>query len=45
MSKMHPMFGYGATGDPSKVDKFWKTGKGMRINSSMKNNIGTAGNT
>lgn len=45
MSKMHPMFGYGHTGDPTKVTKFWKTGKGMRVNSSMKNNIGTAGNT
>jgi reductive dehalogenase len=45
MSKMHPMFGYGHTGDPSKVKKFWNTGKGMRVNSRMKNNIGTAGNT
>ncbi len=43
MSHMHPMFGYGATGDPSKVKKFWETGKGMRVNSSMKNNIATAG--
>ena len=43
MSKMHPLFGYGETGDPHKVDKFWQTGKGMRVNPSMKNNIGTAG--
>ena len=43
MSKMHPMFGYGHTGDPAKAVKFWKTGKGMRVNSTMKNNIGTSG--
>ncbi len=45
MSKMHPMFGYGHTGDPAKAVKFWKTGKGMRVNSKMKNNIGTSGRT
>nr|MDJ0864955.1 reductive dehalogenase [Myxococcota bacterium] len=43
MSKMHPLFGYGATGDPAKVDKFWKSGEGMRINPSSKNNSTTAG--
>ncbi len=43
MSKMHPLFGYGHTGDPAKAVKFWKTGKGMRVNSKMKNNIGTSG--
>ena len=43
MSHMHPLFGYGATDDPAKVEKFWKTGEGMRVNPSMKNNIGTAG--
>ncbi|MDJ0848152.1 MAG: reductive dehalogenase domain-containing protein [Myxococcota bacterium] len=43
MSKMHPLFGYGVTGDPAKVDKFWKTGEGMRVNPSSKNNMTTAG--
>jgi epoxyqueuosine reductase len=42
MAKMHPAFGYGKTGDPKKVDKFWKTGEGMRVNPDMKNNIGTS---
>ncbi len=45
MSKMHPLFGYGETGDPHKVDKFWKTGKGMRVNPKMLNNRSTAGYT
>ena len=43
MSKMHPLFGYGETDSPAKVDKFWRTGKGMRINPSSKNNMTTAG--
>ena len=43
MSHMHPLFGYGATDDQDKVDKFWKTGEGMRINPSSKNNSSTAG--
>ncbi len=43
MSKMHPMFGYGAVNDPAKVKKFWKTGEGMRVNPSSKNNSTTAG--
>jgi len=42
MSELHPVFGYGAVGDPAKVAKFWETGEGMRINTSMKNNIGTS---
>ena len=43
MSLMHPMFGYGATEDPAKVEKFWKTGEGMRVNPSSKNNSGNSG--
>ncbi len=43
MSKMHPLFGYGATDDPAKTEKFWKTGEGMRVNPSSKNNSTTAG--
>ena len=43
MSHMHPLFGYGATDDPAKVEKFWKTGEGMRVNPSSKNNSSTAG--
>ena len=43
MSQMHPLFGYGETDDPAKVEKFWKTGEGMRVNPSSKNNISTAG--
>ena len=43
MAELHPVFGYGATADPDKVAKFWETGKGMRVNPMMKNNIGTAG--
>ncbi len=42
MAQMHPAFGYGHTNDPAKAEKFWKTGEGMRVNSSMKNNIGTS---
>ena len=45
MAELHPVFGYGATDDPAKVDKFWETGKGMRVNLSMKNNIGTSNNS
>ncbi len=42
MAELHPIFGYGAHEDPDKVAKFWKTGEGMRTNTGMKNNIGTA---
>ncbi|MDJ0895131.1 MAG: reductive dehalogenase [Alphaproteobacteria bacterium] len=42
MSELHPIFGYGAHGDPAKVEKFWNTGEGMRVNPGMKNNIGTS---
>jgi reductive dehalogenase len=42
MAEMHPAFGYGHTNDPKKVEKFWKTGAGMRVNPQMKNNIGTS---
>ncbi len=42
MAKSHPAFGYGHTNDPKKVEKFWKTGEGMRTNTDMKNNIGTS---
>jgi reductive dehalogenase len=42
MAELHPVFGYGATGDPAKVEKFWQTGEGMRVNPHMKNNIGTS---
>ncbi len=41
-AELHPVFGYGAVGDPAKVDKFWETGEGMRVNVKMKNNIGTS---
>ncbi len=41
-AQLHPVFGYGAVGDPAKVEKFWTTGEGMRVNPSMKNNIGTS---
>ena len=42
MAEAHPAFGYGHTNDPKKVEKFWKTGEGMRVNPGMKNNIGTS---
>ncbi len=42
MAELHPVFGYGAVDDPAKVEKFWQTGKGMRTNTHMKNNIGTS---
>lgn len=42
MAEAHPMFGYGHTNDPAKAVKFWKSGEGMRVNSGMKNNIGTS---
>ncbi len=42
MAQAHPAFGYGQTNDPAKVEKFWKTGEGMRVNPGMKNNIGTS---
>ena len=42
MAELHPVFGYGAHDDPSKVEKFWRTGEGMRVNPDMKNNIGTS---
>ncbi len=41
-AELHPVFGYGAHDDPTKVDKFWETGEGMRTNLKMKNNIGTS---
>lgn len=46
MAEAHPAFGYGGqsrTPIPVKVEKFWASGEGMRTNTSMKNNIGTAG--
>jgi hypothetical protein len=42
MAEAHPAFGYGHTNDPAKAIKFWKTGEGMRVNVSLKNNIGTS---
>ena len=42
MAEAHPAFGYGHTNDPKKVEKFWKTGEGMRVNPGLKNNIGTS---
>jgi reductive dehalogenase len=42
MAELHPVFGYGAVDDPAKVEKFWETGEGMRVNPGMKNNIGTS---
>ena len=42
MADAHPRFGYGATNDPARVEKFWKTGEGMRVNKHLKNNIGTS---
>ncbi|MGF1760368.1 reductive dehalogenase [Photobacterium sagamiensis] len=42
MAQAHPAFGYGHTNDPERVEKFWKTGEGMRTNISLKNNIGTS---
>ena len=42
MAESHPAFGYGHTNDPKRVEKFWKTGEGMRTNISLKNNIGTS---
>jgi hypothetical protein len=42
MAEAHPAFGYGHTNDPEKVEKFWKTGEGMRTNIRLKNNIGTS---
>jgi reductive dehalogenase len=46
MAEAHPAFGYGGqTGTPiaSKVEKFWESGEGMRVNSSSKNAATTAG--
>ena len=42
MAQMHPMFGYGHTNDPKKAVKFWESGEGMRVNTGLKNNIGTS---
>jgi epoxyqueuosine reductase len=42
MAELHPAFGYGHTNDPKKVVKFWESGEGMRVNTGMKNNIGTS---
>ena len=42
MADLHPMFGYGSTQDPAKVKKFWKTGRGMRVNPSNKHIFGTS---
>ena len=42
MAEAHPAFGYGHTNDPKKAVKFWKSGEGMRVNTGMKNNIGTS---
>ena len=42
MASAHPLFGYGGTNDPKRVEHFWKTGEGMRTNIHMKNNIGTS---
>jgi len=42
MAEAHPAFGYGHTNDAKKVEKFWKSGEGMRTNTKMKNNIGTS---
>ena len=42
MAELHPVFGYGSTGDPAKVEHFWQSGEGMRTNTHMKNNIGTS---
>ncbi|WP_028866045.1 reductive dehalogenase [Psychromonas aquimarina] len=46
MAEGHPAFGYGGQSRnpiPAKVEKFWVSGEDMRTNTSMKNNIGTAG--
>lgn len=42
MAEAHPAFGYGSTNNPAKVEKFWQTGQGMRVNAKMKHNIGTS---
>jgi reductive dehalogenase len=42
MAELHPAFGYGSTENPEKVKKFWKTGKGMRVNKHNKHNYGTS---
>lgn len=42
MAELHPAFGYGGTQDPEKVKKFWKTGEGMRVNTSNKHTYGTS---
>jgi reductive dehalogenase len=46
MAEAHPAFGYGGqsgTPVPGKPEKFWQTGEGMRVNDSMRNNIGAVG--
>jgi len=46
MASAHPAFGYGGqsgTPVPGKVEKFWQSGEGMRVNDSMRNNIGAVG--
>lgn len=42
MAQAHPAFGYGKTADPAKVEHFWKSGKGMRVNKHTKNNNNTS---
>jgi len=46
MAEAHPAFGYGGQGPvpmPSKVEKFWETGRDMRTNLSTKDNAYTSG--
>ena len=42
MAELHPAFGYGKTQDPAKVKKFWKTGRGMRVNKSNRHSFGAS---
>ncbi len=46
MAELHPAFGYGGqTGTPKthKIEKFWKTGEGLRINPTNRSVFGAVG--
>ena len=40
MAELHPAFGYGKTQNPAAVKRFWKTGRGMRVNRTNRHTYG-----
>ncbi len=40
MADLHPAFGYGKTQNPAAVKRFWKTGRGMRVNRTNRHTYG-----